>query len=635
VAFNERVVVPMNIASLPRAARLAFTLYGSRKHAIATYNFAVFRFNGWLNTGEFAKKMWVDHGLDFFLTTCESNQEGPVTLRFALPTFPVPIAFMPAPPAAAFPPGARSSGIPEAEALRLEFLAGADQLEVLTDADRTLLWQNRAAIITKPALLPFVISSVNYGDPNQVREIPHILRAFNRVTPTEALALLDAKYADPTVRGYAVERLESLRDDEIMLFLLQLVQALKYELYDDSPLARFLLRRGLSEPKFLGHQLFWQLMSEAHLSHIRARFSALLVNFMYGIGSYRDELLQGYKFTQQLVELNKKLSHLDYAAATAPFREALRQLTIPQQFHLPMDPRLIVDSFIVEKCKVMNSKKKPFWLTFHNASIFATEPVQTMFKVGDDLRQDQLTLQVMKVMESLWRKNGADFHMRCYGVLPTGFEQGFIEVVPNAVTESDLQKERGTIAGVWATDLFTKYFQKHNPDKAITTARMIFRKSSAGYAVATSVLGVADRHPGNIMVQQDGHFFHIDYGHFLGNWKVKCKVKREDGSFHFSPACAHAIGDGEERRLFEEEAKTALEILRKNSKLLISLFLLMLGTGIPELREPGDIMYMKKRLYMDMTSEQAAAEFEQLIKDSIVSTVTKINNLCHNWKTAA
>ena len=63
------------------------------------------------------------------------------------------------------------------------------------------------------------------------------------------------------------------------------VQALKYELYDDSELLRFLLKRGLAEPKFLGHQLFWQLMSEAHLSHIRERFSAIVVNFMYGIGS--------------------------------------------------------------------------------------------------------------------------------------------------------------------------------------------------------------------------------------------------------------------------------------------------------------------------------------------------------------
>jgi hypothetical protein len=61
--------------------------------------------------------------------------------------------------------------------------------------------------------------------------------------------------------------------------------------------------------------------------------------------------------------------------------------------------------------------------------------------------------------------------------------------------------------------------------------------------------------------------------------------------------------------------------------------MLMLGTGIPELREPDNIFYIRKKLYMDMTSEQAAAEFEQLIRDSIASTVTKLNNLVHNWKT--
>jgi phosphatidylinositol-4,5-bisphosphate 3-kinase len=59
-----------------------------------------------------------------------------------------------------------------------------------------------------------------------------------------------------------------------------------------------------------------------------------------------------------------------------------------------------------------------------------------MFKVGDDFRQDQLTLQVIRVMESFWRKGGTDYHMRYYEVLLTRFEQGFIKVVSHAVTGS-------------------------------------------------------------------------------------------------------------------------------------------------------------------------------------------------------
>jgi phosphatidylinositol-4,5-bisphosphate 3-kinase len=299
-----------------------------------------------------------------------------------------------------------------------------------------------------------------------------------------------------------------------------------------------------------------------------------------------------------------------------------------------MDPRLVVDSFIIDKCKVMNSKKKPFWLTFRNASIFATEPVLTMFKVGDDLRQDQLTLQVIKVMEHLWRENGVDFHMRCYGVLPTGFEQGFIEVVPNATTESALQKERGKVAGVLANDIFTKFLQQYNVERALENARSIFRLSSAGYAVATSVLGIADRHPGNIMIQQDGHFFHIDFGHFLGNWKMKYGMKREGNAFHFSPAGADTIGvDDPELKQFEQDCGTALLILRKHQKLLIALFLLMLGTGIPELRTPEDVMFLKAKLYPELGDTDAVSAFGQLIKNSIASSRTKLNNLAHNLHT--
>jgi phosphatidylinositol-4,5-bisphosphate 3-kinase len=112
------------------------------------------------------------------------------------------------------------------------------------------------------------------------------------------------------------------------------------------------------------------------------------------------------------------------------------------------------------------------------------------------------------------------------------------------------------------TDLFTKYFQKQNKGRAFENARVVFRKSSAGYTVAA-------RRPGSTVVQTNGHFFHTDFGHFfhinfghfLGNWKIKCDVKREDRFFHFSPACAQTIGEGDERRQFEKEANQALEIL--------------------------------------------------------------------------
>ena len=47
--------------------------------------------------------------------------------------------------------------------------------------------------------------------------------------PEDALELLGPAFTHPAVRRYAIGRLNQAPDDDLMLYLLQLVQALKYE----------------------------------------------------------------------------------------------------------------------------------------------------------------------------------------------------------------------------------------------------------------------------------------------------------------------------------------------------------------------------------------------------------------------
>ncbi len=58
------------------------------------------------------------------------------------------------------------------------------------------------------------------------------------------------------VRAHAVDVLVRTDDEDLLSFLLQLVQALRYEPYSNSPLADFLVARASQNPT-LGSYLHW------------------------------------------------------------------------------------------------------------------------------------------------------------------------------------------------------------------------------------------------------------------------------------------------------------------------------------------------------------------------------------------
>ena len=82
-----------------------------------------------------------------------------------------------------------------------------------------------------------------------------------------------------------------MADYELSVYVLQLVQVLKYEARHDSSLARFLLRRSLRCPHLVGHTFFWCLKAEMHVPEVSERFGLLLQEYLRCCGPHRDELM--------------------------------------------------------------------------------------------------------------------------------------------------------------------------------------------------------------------------------------------------------------------------------------------------------------------------------------------------------
>lgn len=536
------------------------------------------------------------------------------------------------PPIEPPPPNQNPIHMNEKTKAAIERVIRADPLTPLTDEDKMNLWGNRMYISQIPNALPKFLLSVNWDDCMQVKEAHKMLHIWVKPAPLQALELLDAKFADPTVRDFGVSCLEYMPDGECYDFMLQLTQVLKHEPYHNSALAMFLLARGWRNPK-IGHSLVWFLKAEMHLEDVAERYTLLLESYLRGSGSHLKELCKQNEVSQALIQVALRVKEAQTSAdRKRVLMEGLEQVRIPQAFQLPLDQRSVVSDLIVNKCKYMDSKKLPLWLVWKNAESIG-KPILVIFKVGDDLRQDVLTLQVIRIFDKLWKNEGLDLLLQPYGCIATGDEIGMIEVVKNADTTANINKAAGGAKAVLRQDTLTKWLKSNHPKEKWPQVQETFLLSCAGYCVATFVLGIGDRHNDNIMVTRDGHLFHIDFGHFLGNYKKKYGFKRERAPFVFTPQYAHVLGgkSSETFQKFIEVCCRAFNILRRHSDMFITLFQMMLCTGIPELASEQDIEYLRYAFAVGMTDEEAAQHFKKLIFSSLNTKTTIINDVVHVW----
>ncbi|KAB0376912.1 hypothetical protein FD755_011356 [Muntiacus reevesi] len=667
--WKQRLEFDINVCDLPRMARLCFALYAVIEKAkkarstkkkskkadcpIAWANLMLFDYKDQLKTGERCLYMWpsVPDEKGELLNPCGTvrsnpNTESAAALVIFLPEVaPHPVYYPSLDKILELGRLGEHGRFTEEEQLQLREILERRGSGELYEHEKDLVWKMRHEIQEHfPEALARLLLVTKWNKHEDVAQMLYLLCSWPELPVLSALELLDFSFPDRHVGSFAIKSLRKLTDDELFQYLLQLVQVLKYESYLDCELTKFLLDRALANRR-IGHFLFWHLRSEMHVPSVSLRFGLIMEAYCRGSTHHTKVLMKQGEALSKLKALNDVVK-VSSQKTTKPQTKELMHLCMRQETYLealshlqsPLDPSTLLAEVCVEQCTFMDSKMKPLWVMYSNEEAGSDGAVGIIFKNGDDLRQDMLTLQMIQLMDILWKQEGLDLRMTPYGCLSTGDRTGLIEVVLHSDTIANIQLNKSNMAATAAfnKDALLNWLKSKNPGEALDRAIEEFTLSCAGYCVATYVLGIGDRHSDNIMIRENGQLFHIDFGHFLGNFKTKFGINRERVPFILTYDFVHVIQQGktnnsEKFERFRGYCERAYTILRRHGLLFLHLFALMRAAGLPELSCSKDIQYLKDSLALGKTEEEALKHFRVKFNEALrESWKTKVNWLAHN-----
>ncbi|XP_042191478.1 phosphatidylinositol 3-kinase catalytic subunit type 3 isoform X3 [Callorhinchus milii] len=595
---------------------------------------------------------------------------------------------------------------------QLNIILSYPPTKLLSSEEQDLVWKFRYYLTNQEKALTKFLKCVNWDLAQEAKQALELLGKWKPMDVEDGLELLSSQFTNPTVRRYAVARLKQADDEDLLMYLLQLVQALKYENFNDikvglepsrkensqmamsesmsgstasasemessqiisqpppvsSPppsvskakemsdgenlevkqdLCTFLISRACRNST-LANYLYWYVIVECEdqdtqqrdpkthemYLNVMRRFSQALLKGDKNVRVMRSLLAAQQTFVDRLVHLmkavqresgnrKKKIERLQTLLADNEKVNLSEIEPIP----LPLEPPVKIRGIIPEKATLFKSALMPAKL------IFKTEDggkYPVIFKHGDDLRQDQLILQIISLMDKLLRKENLDLKLTPYKVLATSTKHGFMQFI-QSVPVAEVLATEGSIQN---------FFRKHAPSEkgpyGISVEVMdTYVKSCAGYCVITYILGVGDRHLDNLLLTKTGKLFHIDFGYILGR-----DPKPLPPPMKLSKEMVEGMGgmQSEQYQEFRKQCYTAFLHLRRYSNLILNLFSLMVDANIPDIALEPDktVKKVQDKFRLDLSDEEAVHYMQSLIDESVgalfAAVVEQIHKFAQYWR---
>ncbi|XP_006889295.1 PREDICTED: phosphatidylinositol 3-kinase catalytic subunit type 3-like [Elephantulus edwardii] len=587
---------------------------------------------------------------------------------------------------------------------QLNIIVSYPPTKQLTYEEQDLVWKFRYYLTNQEKALTKFLKCVNWDLPQEAKQALELLGKWKPMDVEDSLELLSSHYTNTTVRRYAVARLRQADDEDLLMYLLQLVQALKYENFDDikngleptkkdsqgsvsesvsssgissaevdssqiitSPLppvsspppasktkevsdgenleqdlCTFLISRACKNST-LANYLYWYVIVECEdqdtqqrdprthemYLNVMRRFSQALLKGDKSVRVMRSLLAAQQTFVDRLVHLMKAVQREsgnrkkknERLQALLGDKEKMN-LSDVELIPLPLEPQVKIRGIIPETATLFKSALMPAQLFFKTED-GGKYPV--IFKHGDDLRQDQLILQIISLMDKLLRKENLDLKLTPYKVLATSTKHGFMQFIQSVPVAEVLDTE-GSIQ-----NFFRKHAPSENGPNGISSEVMdTYVKSCAGYCVITYILGVGDRHLDNLLLTKTGKLFHIDFGYILGR-----DPKPLPPPMKLNKEMVEGMGgtQSEQYQEFRKQCYTAFLHLRRYSNLILNLFSLMVDANIPDIALEPDktVKKVQDKFRLDLSDEEAVHYMQSLIDESVHALFAAVVEQIHKF----
>lgn len=166
-----------------------------------------------------------------------------------------------------------------------------------------------------------------------------------------------------------------------------------------------------------------------------------------------------------------------------------------------------------------------------------------------------------------------------------------------------------------------------SPDSdAFRMARDNFLQSLAAYSLITYILQIKDRHDGNILLDNEGHLIHIDYGFMLSN--SPGYVGFESAPFKLSQEYIELLGglhSPEFGVLKDLIFQGFLELRKHADRIVVLLDIMHVESRLPCFYSGETALtQLRQRLHLTLTDSQLRQVVDRLVISSAFNVFTKL-----------